>query len=84
MANKTTNTAPPAAPEPSVDNGPVEIDTLREKHEVDRATFAGVCAAKGWAAGKVVAEKDFLAAVEAFKTSPMGGQKEEEKKEEKK
>lgn len=84
MANKTTTTTPDATPAPSQDPSLVEVNILRQTHKVDRATFAGVCAAQGWATGKAVTESEFLAAVEKFKQSPMGGKKKEEKKEEKK
>lgn len=79
MANKTTTNTPAAtAPSP---RGPslVEIDILRQTHKVDRATFAGVCAAQGWATGKAVTESEFLAAVNKFKQSPMGGEGEGKK-----
>lgn len=81
MANKTTNTTPTTT---SASPGPPsleEINALRQKHKVDRATFAGVCADQGWANGKVVAESEFLAAVDEFKQSPMGGKKKEKEEE---
>lgn len=80
MANKTTNATPTTTSASPRGPSLVEISVLREKHKVDRATFAGVCAAQGWATGRAVTEKDFLAAVEKFKASPMGGSKKEGKK----
>lgn len=79
MANKTINNTP-ATPSASP-RGPslVEIDILRQTHKVDRATFAGVCAAQGWATGKAVTENEFLAAVKQFNQSPMGGKGEGKK-----
>ena len=79
MANKTTNTTPATVLASSEGSSLVEINTLRQKHNVDKATFAGVCAAQNWATGKVVSESEFLAAVDKFKTSPMGDKKEEKK-----
>lgn len=86
MANKTTKnttpdtTTPDTMPTSPADPSLVEIDILRQTHKVDRATFAGVCAAQGWATGKAVTENEFLEAVAKFEASPMGGAKKEEKK----
>ncbi len=49
------------------------IEQLRSEKKVNRAIFAGVCAAQGWKAGKTVTEAEFLAAVKQFTGAPMSG-----------
>ena len=66
MANKKEAAPDSTAPELQ------DLGTLREKHGVGRAVFAGVCAAQGWRPGKAVSEDAFLTAVRAFSAAPMG------------
>lgn len=51
----------------------VEIGELRAKHRIGPALYAGVCSAQGWKPGKAVTEAEFLAAIQAFNSAPMGG-----------
>ena len=68
MADKTKATEQtPKAPEL------LGLDELRSKHGVNRAVFAGVCAANDWKPGKAVAEEEFLEAVSKFTKGPMSG-----------
>ena len=48
----------------------VRLETLAGK--IDSATFAAVCAMKGWAAGKAVTEREFDQAVKQFQDAPAG------------
>lgn len=59
-------TASPGAEAPKV----FTIEQLRSEKKINRAVFAGVCAAEGWKPGKTVTEEEFLEAVEKF-TSPL-------------
>ena len=49
------------------------IEQLRSEKKINRAVFAGVCAAQGWKPGKTVTEIEFLEAVKQFTTAPMSG-----------
>lgn len=78
MANKKTAEAmapaqaeqPPTSPEaPKV----FKVEQLRSEKKINRAVFAGVCAAQDWKPGKTVTEDEFLAAVEQFTSAPMSG-----------
>ena len=62
-------TASPGAEAPEV----ITIEQLRSEKNVNRAVFAGVCAAEGWKPGKTVTEEEFLGAVEKFTSAPMSG-----------
>ncbi|WP_346298515.1 hypothetical protein [Alistipes sp.] len=62
-------TASPGAEAPKVET----IEQLRSEKNVNRAVFAGVCAAEGWKPGKTVTEAEFLKAVERFNSAPMSG-----------
>ena len=77
MASKKTTTgaaAPTAAEQqtPAPDEY-VEIGQLRAKHRIGPALYAGVCSAQSWKPGKAVTEAEFLAAIQAFNSAPMGG-----------
>lgn len=74
-SKKTTGAAAPTAAEqqtPAPDEY-VEIGKLRAKHRIGPALYAGVCSAQGWKPGKAVTEAEFLAAIQAFNSAPMGG-----------
>lgn len=78
MASKKTTSAGPASPATAEQKSPapgeyVEIGQLRTKHRIGPALYAGVCSAQGWKPGKAVTEAEFLAAIQAFNSSPMGG-----------
>lgn len=73
MATKTQKPEGAAAPELVPD-----ATSSAEQHKVGRATYAGVCAANGWPAGKAMTEDEFLAAVAKFNNSPMNGRKSKE------
>lgn len=61
---------PPASPEaPKV----FRVEQLRSEKKINRAVFAGVCAAQGWKPGKTVTEDEFLEAVRQFTLAPMSG-----------
>lgn len=62
-------TASPGAEAPKV----FTIEQLRSEKKINRAVFAGVCAAEGWKPGKTVTEEEFLGAVEKFTSAPMSG-----------
>ncbi len=62
-------TASPGAEAPKV----FTIEQLRSEKKINRAVFAGVCAAEGWKPGKTVTEEEFLEAVEKFTSAPMSG-----------
>lgn len=53
-----------------------EIRELAKIHGTRRAVFAGVCALKGWKAGKQVTEEEYLDAVREFESRPVSGRKE--------
>lgn len=53
-----------------------EIRELAKIHKTRRAVFAGVCALKGWKAGKQVTEEEYLDAVREFESRPVSGRKE--------
>ena len=61
--------ASPGAEAPEV----FTIEQLRSEKKINRAVFAGVCAAEGWKPGKTVTEEEFLGAVEKFTSAPMSG-----------
>ena len=61
--------ASPGAEAPKV----FTIEQFRSEKKINRAVFAGVCAAKGWKPGKTVTEEEFLGAVEKFTSAPMSG-----------
>ena len=61
--------ASPGAEAPKV----FTIEQLRSEKKINRAVFAGVCAAEGWKPGKTVTEEEFLGAVEKFTSAPMSG-----------
>ncbi len=77
MASKKTTTgaqAPATAEQQTPAPGEyVEIGKLRAKHRIGPALYAGVCSAQGWKPGKAVTEAEFLAAIQAFNSAPMGG-----------
>ncbi len=52
---------------------PELIETLRKRHGIGRAIFAGACAANGWRPGKALTEKEFLDGIAAFTGTPMHG-----------
>lgn len=62
-------TASPGAEAPKV----FTIEQLRSEKKINRAVFAGVCAAEGWKPGKTVTEEELLGAVEKFTSAPMSG-----------
>lgn len=49
------------------------VEQLRSEKKINRAVFAGVCAAQGWKTGKTVTEDEFLEAVRQFTSAPMSG-----------
>lgn len=49
------------------------IEELKAKEGTPEAVFEGVKAANGWKTGKMVAEKAYQEAVEAFGKAPMDG-----------
>lgn len=51
----------------------ITIEKLRTKHKTRAATFAGVCAAKGWRPGKQITEADYVAAVAEFNGAAIDG-----------
>jgi hypothetical protein len=51
----------------------LEIGELRKQHNINRATFAGVCSANGWKPGKQVTRGEFTAAVKKFAEAPIDG-----------
>lgn len=59
---------------------PLPIERLRELKKVSRAVFAGVCAANGWRPGRMMSEKEFTSAVDAFTKAPMTGAKKQGKR----
>lgn len=71
MANKKVDqpSATPEAEAPKV----FAIEQLRSEKKINRAVFAGVCAAQGWKPGKTVTEAEFLEAVRQFTSAPMSG-----------
>lgn len=74
-SKKITGAAAPTAAEqqtPTPDEY-VEIGQLCAKHRIGPALYAGVCSAQGWKPGKAVTEAEFLAAIQAFNSAPMGG-----------
>ena len=75
MANKKTAeaTAPAQVEQPTASPKVFTIEQLRSEKKINRAVFAGVCAAQGWKTGKTVTEAEFLAAVEKFTSAPMCG-----------
>lgn len=77
IKNQNTDTAKGTAEPGVTTQAPelLEIGELRTKHKIGRAIFAGVCTAQGWNPGKQISEKEFLQAVESFRTAPMDGRK---------
>ena len=75
MANKkpAEAVAPAQAEQPPATPKVFAIEQLRSEKKINRAVFAGVCAAQGWKPGKTVTEAEFLAAVEKFTSAPMSG-----------
>lgn len=76
MATKKTNAgteSPATAEQLPAPAEYVEIGKLRTKHRIGPALYAGVCSAQGWKPGKAVTEAEFLAAIQAFNSAPMGG-----------
>lgn len=49
------------------------VEELKAKRNTPDAVFEGTKAANGWKPGKMVTEKEYLQAVEAFMTAPMDG-----------
>ncbi len=49
------------------------IEELKEREGTPDAVFEGVKAANGWKTGKMVTEKAYEEAVEAFEKAPMDG-----------
>lgn len=75
MANKKTPEAGIPAQVEQLTASPkvFAIEQLRSEKKINRAVFAGVCAAQGWRPGKTVTEAEFLQAVENFTAAPMSG-----------
>ena len=78
MADKRTAGAPGQTEQPTASPGAeapkvFTIEQLRSEKKINRAVFAGVCAAEGWKPGKTVTEEEFLEAVEKFTSAPMSG-----------
>lgn len=75
MANKKTaeSAALAQAEQQTVSPKVFTIEQLRSEKKINRAIFAGVCAAQGWKPGKTVTEEEFLGAVEKFTSAPMSG-----------
>lgn len=73
MANKKTAEAPSQAEQQTASPKVFTVEQLRSEKKINRAVFAGVCAAQGWKPGKTVTEAEFLAAVEKFTSAPMSG-----------
>ena len=75
MANRKTPEAgtPAQMEQPTTSPSVFTVEQLRSEKKINRAVFAGVCAAQGWKPGKTVTEAEFLAAVEKFTTAPMSG-----------
>lgn len=48
------------------------IEELKEKKQTPAAFHSGTCAANKWGPGKMVTEAEYDAAVDTFKTAPMG------------
>lgn len=57
---------------------PELIETLRAKHKIGRAVYAGTCAANGWKPGKALTEKEFLDGIATFTGTPMYGTRKKE------
>lgn len=53
--------------------GYAAIEELKAREETPDAVFEGVKAANGWKTGKMVKEKAYQEAVEAFGKAPMDG-----------
>lgn len=51
----------------------VTIEELKVTKDTPDAVFEGVKAANGWRTGKMVTEKAYIEAVEAFGAAPMDG-----------
>lgn len=49
------------------------IEELRHRHKIAPAAYAGAMAQQGWKHGKQVSEKEFLAVVAKFLTTPARG-----------
>ena len=74
MANKkAAEAAAPAQEQQTASPKVFAIEQLRSEKKINRAIFAGACAAQGWKPGKTVTEAEFLAAVEKFTSAPMSG-----------
>lgn len=53
--------------------GYIAIEELKAREETPDAVFEGVKAANGWKNGKMVTEKNYKEAVDAFGKTPMDG-----------
>lgn len=51
------------------------IEELQAREETSDAVFEGVKAANGWKTGKMVTDREYKEAVEAFEKAPMDGRK---------
>lgn len=54
------------------ENEPAKTKLESMAGKIDAATFAGVCAMKGWNPGKAVTEREFDQAVKQFQDAPAG------------
>lgn len=73
MATKTQKTAPPEEGRKTEGRELQTIESLCKQHKVKAPVYAGTCTANGWRPGRMMTEAEFLAAVEQFTGSPMGG-----------
>lgn len=62
MAAKQTQTAGELYP----------AEKLKEKTKTREALHRGICAANGWASGKMLTEEEYRKAVAEYKKKPMG------------
>ncbi|TEB09143.1 hypothetical protein [Pelotomaculum propionicicum] len=49
------------------------IESMRNKHQLTAAEFAGLCMSNDWAEGLEIAEEDFLQALVIWRKSPVHG-----------
>lgn len=75
-----TKSPKPEAVETLAENTQVPelIETLRAKHKIGRAVYAGACAANGWRPGRAMTEKEFLSGIAVFTGTPMHGTRRKE------
>lgn len=73
MASKTTRPEGATEETRQPEQPLLELETLREQHQIARPVFAGVCAANGWKPGRAMTEEAFLRAVAAFTRAPVSG-----------